>query len=267
MRILIRTSKNAIWSRRLASFALAVIVVAIPLHIFDLISSDAFTISLAIGLGAAGLALLLGILAYIRLWFTGDRGWRPASFGVALGLACLAPAAYAGYLAMNYPSTADVSTALLSPPALIMARGSDVQIDPESILVSYPNLLTRFYQIPPSVLHELALTLARDRGWQIISSEAPEAEDRGGTLNAIRRSLLGWSNEIALRISPGPIGALIDLRAASLSPTPHDLGDNGRAIEGFLRALDLSVTEYVQRNMAFVDDDSHSIVVQGLDED
>lgn len=243
------------------------LIVAIPLHIFDLIPSDAFAISLALGLGAAGLALLLGILAYVVLWFTGDRGWRPASFGVALGLICLAPAAYAGYLAVSYPSTADISTALLSPPDLIMARGSDVEIDPESILVSYPNLLTRFYQIPPSVLHQLALTLARQRGWQIISSTAPEAEDSGGTLNAIRRSLLGWSNEIALRISPGPVGALIDLRAASLYPTPHDLGDNGRSIEGFLRALDLSVTEYVQRNMAFIDDDSHSVVVEGLDEE
>src|SRR5690606_33051904 len=115
--------------------------------------------------------------------FTGDRGWRPASFGVAFGLICLAPAAYAGYLAIAYPSTADVSTALVSPPELIMAHGSEVEIDPELILVSYPNLITRFYQIPPQVLHELAETLARQQGWQVLSSTAPENEESGGTLN------------------------------------------------------------------------------------
>lgn len=266
MRILIRTSKSAIWSRRLASFALALLLVATPLHIFDLIPSDAFAISLALGLGAAALALGLGIFAYVRLWFTGDKGWRPASFGVAFGLICLAPAAFAGYLAVSYPSTSDVSTALLSPPELIMAAGTPMEIDPESVLISYPNLITRFYQIPTSVLHELAQSLARQRGWQIISSSAPQGDESGGSLNAIRRSLLGWSNEIALRISPGPMGALIDLRAASLFPTPHDLGDNGRAIEGFLRALDGSVTEYIQRNMAFIEDDTPSAVVEGLDE-
>ncbi len=266
MRILIRTSKSALWSRRLASFALAILVVAIPLHIFDLIPSDAFTISLGIGLGAAALALLLGIWACIRLWFTGDRGWGPAIFGIAFGLICLAPAGFAGYLAMTYPSTADVSTALLSPPELIMARGSDVDIDPESILVSYPNLITRFYQIPPQVLYQLAEGLARQHGWQVIGTNPPSGDQGRGTLNAIRRSLLGWSNEIAFRVSPSPIGALIDLRAASLYPTRHDLGDNGRAIEDFLRALDQTVTEYVQRNMAFIEDGSQNVVVEGLDE-
>jgi hypothetical protein len=267
LRILIRTSKSAIWSRRLASFALAVLVIAVPLHIFDFIPSDAFAISLALGLGAAAMALLLGLFAYVFLWFTGDKGWRPASFGVAFGLVCLAPAAYAGYLAASYPSTVDVSTALLSPPDLIIAVGAEVEIDPESILESYPNLITRFYQIPPQVLHDLVQTLARQRGWQVISSTAPESASSGGTLNAIRRSLLGWSNEIALRISPSPIGALIDLRAASLYPTWHDLGDNGRAIEGFLRALDLSVTEYVQRNMAFVEEEAPDVIIEWPDEE
>lgn len=266
MRILVRTSKSAIWSRRIVSFALAVLIVATPLHILDLISSDVFGISLAIGFGAAAIAFLLGILAYIRLWFTGDRGWRPASFGVGFGLVCLAPLAVAAYLVATYPSTADVSTALVSPPQLIMAQAEGGEIDPELILVSYPNLITRFYQIPPQVLFTLAETLARQSGWQVISALAPQNAESGGTLNAIRRSLLGWSNEIAFRVSPGPIGALIDLRAASLYPTPHDLGENGRAIEDFLRALDQSVTEYIQTNLAFIEDDSHDIVVEGLDE-
>ncbi len=240
---------------------------SVPLHIFDLVASNVFEISLAIGFSAALLALLLGILAYVRLWFTGDRGWRPASLGVALGLVCLTPAAYAGYLAFTLPSTADVSTALLSPPDLIMARGATAEIDPELILVSYPNLITRFYQIPTTVLFELAEKQARQRGWQVIGSMAPEAEGEGGSLNALRRSLLGWSNEMAMRVAPGPVGALIDLRAASLHATPHDLGDNGRAIEGFLRALDQSVTEYIQRNMAFTDDDAQETVVEGLEGD
>ncbi|WP_116653010.1 DUF1499 domain-containing protein [Pelagibacterium sediminicola] len=246
---------------------MAVLVVATPLHIFDLIATDVFGISLAIGFGTAALALLLGLFAYVRLWFTGDRGWRPASFGVAFGLICLLPVAAAGYLAVTYPATTDISTALASPPDLIMARAQGTEIDPELILVSYPNLITRFYQIPSPVLFDLAQTLARRSGWQVISALSPADEESGGTLNAIRRSLLGWSTEIAFRVSPGPIGALIDLRAASLFATPHDLGENGRAIEDFLRALDQSVTEYIQANLAAMEEDTELVTVEGLEGD
>ena len=249
MRILVRTSKLAIWARRLALFSAAVIIISTGLHFFEQIDANVYEISLVIGSACAAAAFLTGIAAYIRLWFTGDRGWGPASVGFALGLACLTPAGVTGALAEIYPSTADVSTAFSDPPHLLRARPNHPEIDPETVLATFPNLITRIYQTPPEILFSLGKNLASANGWRLIAATPPSA-NAPGTLNAIRRSRLGFENEIAFRVSPNPIGALIDLRAASLVPVAHDLGDNGRAIEGFLLALDDSVSAYIRDNMA-----------------
>lgn len=249
MRILVRTSKLAIWARRLALFAAALIVISTGLHVIGQVASDVFEISLIIGTLCAAAAFLVGLAAYIRLWFTGDRGWGPATVGFALGLLCLAPAAVTAVLAELYPSTADVTTALSNPPQLRMANPGQSQVDPETVLISFPNLITRIYRIPPQTLFSLGEALAGANGWEVIASTPPTAE-QAGEFNALRRSLLGFENEIAFRVVPNPIGALIDLRAASVDPVLHDLGDNGRAIESFLLALDDAVSVHIQNNMA-----------------
>ncbi|WP_417580213.1 DUF1499 domain-containing protein [Pelagibacterium sp.] len=254
MRILVRTSKLAIWARRLALFAGALIVISMGLHFFGQITPDVFGISLIIGTVCAALALLTGITAYIGLWFSGDRGWGPATLGFGLGLVCLVPAGVAFALSEIYPSTADVTTALFDPPQLVEARPIETDIDPETILANFPNLITRIYQIPPEMLFTLGQSLARSNGWEIIAS-TPPTQTSVGQLNAIRYSLLGFENEIAFRVSPNPIGALIDLRAASLNQVYHDLGDNGRAIEDFLLALDDRVSTYIRNNMAQTETD------------
>lgn len=252
MRIIVHTSKLAIWARRFALFAAALILISAALHFFGQIASDVFEISLVIGSICAAVAFLAGIAAYIRLWFTGDRGWGPATIGFVLGLLGLMPAAAAAVLAEIYPSTADVTTASANPPQLRMAHPDQSRIDPETVLASFPNLITRIYRIPPETLFSLGEALARANGWQILSATPPTDGERG-ELNALRLSLLGFENEIAFRVVPNPIGALIDLRAASIRPVTHDLGDNGRAIESFLLALDGSVSAYIQRNMAETD--------------
>lgn len=249
MRILVRTSRLAIWARRLALFSAALILISTGLHFFGQIAADVFQISLLIGTVFAAAAFLIAIAAYVVLWFTGDRGWGPSSVGFFLGLVCLAPAGVAFAMSEIYPSTADVTTALTDPPQLLEAQPNHPDIDSETVLASFPNLITRAYQIPPEVLFGIGQSLVRANDWEILASTEP-SQTSTGQLNALRRSLLGFGNEIAFRVSPNPIGALIDLRAASLAPVYHDLGDNGRAIEAFLLALDDRVSTYIQDNMA-----------------
>lgn len=254
MRVLIRTSKLAIWARRLASFAAALIVISTGLHMFGQIGSDVFEISLVIGTGFALGAFVAGLIAWARLWFSGDKGWGPASIGVVVGMLCLGPAATTLAMTELYISTADVSTAFADPPPLLMARPNHPEIDPETVLASFPNLITRIYQIPPSALFSLGRELVEASGWDIVGIQPP-GDAQAGAVNAIRRSLFGFENEIAFRVSPNPIGALIDLRAASMVPVRHDLGDNGREIERFLIALDDMVSRYIQNTMALIEPD------------
>ncbi|RDE10549.1 DUF1499 domain-containing protein [Pelagibacterium lacus] len=255
MRILVRTSRLAIWGRRLALFGFAVLLVSTGLHMFGQIASPVFEIALVIGTAIGALAFALGVAAYVTLWVSGDKGWGPASVGVFLGLVCLGPALAALAFARLYPSSADVTTAVDDPPRLVMAAPDAPQIDPESILQSFPNLITRIYQIPPEALFVLAQDLLRANGWTVLGIAEPSQVDNRVTVNALRRSLLGWENEIAFRVAASPMGAQIDLRSASLGPVYHDLGDNGRAIEAFLLALDDRVNAYIRDNLAMADDE------------
>ncbi|SDG38851.1 DUF1499 domain-containing protein [Pelagibacterium luteolum] len=267
MRILVRTSKLAIWSRRLALFAAALIFISGALHVFAQIASIAFETTLIIGSLIATLALVFAIAAYVRLWITGDKGWAPATAGFLVSLLCLTPAMLAATLSVIYPSTADVTTAFDDAPALLQATPNHPEIDAETVLQSFPNLITRIYQIPPEALFVLAQDLVRANEWTVLEITEPTQTDGRASLNALRRSLLGFENEIVFRISASPIGAQIDLRAASLEPVPHDLGDNGRAIEGFLLALDDRVSVYIQDNLATTTEDQPPEVIDGVPSD
>jgi hypothetical protein len=255
MRILVRTSKAAIWARRLATFSLATLVVSIALHMMGQLATDIFETILAIATAIAALGVFLALCAYVKLWISGDRGWGPATFGLLVGGLCLTPAIAVAVLVSNYPSTVDVTTALVSPPELVAAEPAPSLIDPESVLETFPNLITRIYQVPPDILFGMVESEVRNRGWEIVRTRAPQTATGEGVLNARQRSLLGLESEFAMRISPGPLGALIDLRATAFGPVRHDLGENGRAIESFLLALDNTVTVYQQNNLAAEDDE------------
>ena len=78
MRILIRTSKWAIWARRFGALALPLAGLPVLLHREQWITSDNFQIIEAVALSLAAIATLAGLIAIARLWVTGDQGWGRA---------------------------------------------------------------------------------------------------------------------------------------------------------------------------------------------
>ncbi|WP_127144677.1 DUF1499 domain-containing protein [Pelagibacterium montanilacus] len=250
MRIPIRTSRLAKWSRRLASFAFPVLVLATILHLLGGIDTDAYEICLIITSALALAAVLLAIAAYIRLWYTGDRGWGAASVGLFAGAIALAPAGYSAAMVAIYPSTADITTNVLNPPELVLATGHerDIFADTDDMIEHFPDLLSRTYQIPPESLYEMALGEGARRGWDVAREVSP-GEEQPGQINFERRTALGWPNEVAIRVGPSDLGSRMDLRAASIRSLLHDLGDNGRTLEAFLVGLDETATTYLQENV------------------
>src|SRR5690606_25345305 len=115
MRILIRTSKWAIWSRRFGSLAVPLAVIPVFLHREQLIQSSEFAVIEAIAFGVAVLAVVLALGAYIRLWITGDQGWSKATWGLVFGLICVLPIAYLIGEAARYPVLNEVSTDFNDP--------------------------------------------------------------------------------------------------------------------------------------------------------
>lgn len=242
MRILIRTSKWAIWARRLGSFALPVAVIPVWLHRERIISSDDFHVIELVAGGFALLALILAFGAFARLWVTGDQGWSRAATGLFFSLLCLAPLALVFYLAVRYPAVTDVSTDYGDMPALVSVVGKvTTPAQRAEIEAAFPNARTRTYPIAAEQMFGIVEQLAAANGWELRARRAPTGPLAEGDLNLIATTLLGWRDEVVVRVLGTTAGSTVDMRSAAAHGW-SDLGENGRRIEQFLLALDQRIT-------------------------
>lgn len=243
MRILIRTSKSAIWSRRFGSLALPLMVLPVLLHRERLISSADFMIVEAVAMAVAALALVLAVTAFARLWVTGDQGWGKATLGLLFSLICLVPLAVYVWQASNYPAATDITTDFARPPGLVSQGPAQpsAAIDRAAVESAFPNARTRTYPVEASRLFALLNQLVQDRDWEVRTRREPLTPLAEGQINAIATTLLGWRDEVAIRIEGTPEGSVVAMRSAALHGG-HDLGSNGRRIEAFLAALDERIT-------------------------
>ena len=243
MRILIRTSKWAIWSRRIGALALPLAVIPVLLHREHIITSENFIAIETVALVLAALAVAMALVAFARLWFTGDQGWGKATLALIFGLLCLAPAAWFGWLALHDPDSPDVSTDFANPPPLVSFVESRF-IGPEErqkIEAAFPNARSRSYPIAAPQMFDVAASLVEDRGWDVRARRSPQTALDAGQLNAVVTTLLGFRQEVAIRVAGGNDGATVAMRSASLSGFP-DFGENGQRVEAFLLDLDNQVT-------------------------
>jgi len=243
MRILIRTSKWAIWARRFGSLALPLTIIPVLLHREQLITSADFVVIEAVAAGVAALAVFLALGAFGRLWITGDQGWSKAGWGLFFGIVCLLPFAYLGYEAMRYPMVNEVTTDIADPLPLV----SPVRVAPTSAVLraeidaTFPNVQTRSYPVDATEMFAIVDGLVEARGWDVRTRRAPPTALDIGQINAIAVTLFGWRDEVAIRVAGTAQGSVIDMRSVPLGGF-HDFGENGKRIEEFLVALDQKIT-------------------------
>ncbi|HVY50341.1 MAG TPA: DUF1499 domain-containing protein [Devosia sp.] len=247
MRILVRTSKWAIWARRVGALALPLAYIPVLLHRARFITSDNFIVIEAVALALALLAVLMALVAFGRLWFTGDQGWWRASLAFIFGVLCLLPAAYFGYLAWRQPDSPDVSTDYANPLPLVSAVDQAFMTPAERarIETEFPNARSRNYPITAPDMFDAVAALVDDRDWDVRSSRRPTGPLDSGQINAIVTTLLGFRQEVVIRVTGAADGATVAMRSASLSKVP-DFGENGTRIETFLLDLDNQVTQMLR---------------------
>ncbi|MEQ1768784.1 MAG: DUF1499 domain-containing protein [Devosia sp.] len=243
MRILVRTSKWAVWSRRIGALALPLAIIPVFLHRSHYIPSETFVVIEAVALALAAMAAFAGLVAIVRLWFTGDRGWGRAVFGFLFGAICLAPAAWLAFEAIRLPATPDVSTDFNNPPSLVsFVPARFLSADERTrIEEAFPNARSRTYPIAVADMYPIVENLMISRGWDIRTRTLPVNAFDAGQINAIATTLLGWRQEVVLRITGSADGSTIAMRSASLSDF-HDFAENGHRVEAFLLELDSLVT-------------------------
>lgn len=257
MRILVRTSKWAIWSRRLGSFGLPIMLVPILMHRAGGIDTNSFEIVEGLAFLVAALALLSGLIAVIRIWFTGDLGWGLALTGLLLGFVCLLPLGYFAYAWRAWPMADDVTTDTAAPPALISAMPAAYALpdNPARLAAAFPGVRDRTYPVGARRVYDIADQLVGEQGWTVLQQQAPDIDQPEGDINALATTLLGFRDEVAIRLTALQDGSTrVSMRSASLAPL-HEPGANGQRVETFLAALDDRISQLQQDQSAGAEGD------------
>jgi len=242
-----RASRAAVWSARLAKFALPVLAITALGHRFDLVDTPSALVLLAACWLGALVSLIFGLSALRPIWRLGLAGTRRALTGILVSVPILAVPAYFLPLLIYNPRLTDVSTDLLDPPALEAAAAlRPVDANPITRpgvtamrlqLAAYPQLRPLRVGVSIEDAFNAARAAVRDRGWRIVA-ERPPSEDGGpARIEAEARTLLmAFKDDVVIRIRQEGGGTRIDIRSASRYGA-HDLGTNARRIQAFLFAL------------------------------
>ena len=241
-------SKLAVWSGRLGWFALAVAVLSVVVVRSGVLEIGPALATFAAALVFAALAILLAFAAFVSIWRQGRPGLGRAILGLFLGLALLAYPAFLGYRAWKLPAIYDVTTDTSNPPrfdALADARPPGLNTYHAAFAAlqraAYPNIGPLQYDAPPKLVFDLTLGLINKRKWRIAEARPPGAGRRDAVIEAATRSLImGFPDDVVIRITPLGAGSRVDVRSASRHPWP-DLGANASRVQGLLDDIDDAV--------------------------
>ncbi len=256
-------SRLAVWSLRLALFSLAATFVAIII-----VRSGALDVVPALSTLAG--ALLLGVVAIVLafgagivIWREGCGGVRQALLAVLIGGALIAYPAYLGVQAYQLPSIYDVTTDPIDPPQFdTIARLRPRDANPvtyeglyaaELQHAAYSDIEPEDTSATPQEAYAAALKVIAKRRWRIVDQRPPQqpaamrvAEARqpqdqaasDGIIEAVARSMiLGFREDVVVRIRASSDGTRIDVRSASRYGR-NDLGSNAARVRDLIASID-----------------------------
>jgi uncharacterized protein (DUF1499 family) len=243
-------SRIAVWSSRLGLFAFAVAALSIIIVRSGLLEIVPALATFAAALVFAGLAILFAFAAFVVIWQQGLPGLGRALLGLFLGLALLAYPAYLGTRALRLPAISDITTDMATPPrfdvlARLRPRGRTDYPGPAVAALqrtAYPDVAPLELDVPTKVAYDAALALVTKRKWYIGDARAPTLGRRDGVIEAVARTpIMGFRDDVVIRIIPLGQGTRIDMRSASRFGN-HDLGANASRIRSLLEDIDDTVS-------------------------
>ncbi|MDC7789701.1 DUF1499 domain-containing protein [Rhodoplanes sp. TEM] len=241
-------SRFAAWSRRLALFSLAVVLLAIVIARADLLDTLPVLATLGAGLALAVLGILAAFVAFGVIWQSGARGFGHAVTGLAIGAALIAYPSYLGWKATKLPMIADITTDAIDPPRFeVVARLRSRQANPvlyaglyaaEQQRGAYPDIEPLMVAVTPEAAYEATMALVTKRKWRVINARQPQAGRRDGYIEAVAVTpIMAFRDDVAIRIRPVGAGTRIDMRSASRYGR-LDFGVNAARIRSLLEDID-----------------------------
>lgn len=237
-------SRLAAWSGRLALFALVAVLLSVIVVRGDLLEIRPALAMFAGALVLAGLAILLSLGAAVVIWRQGLSGIGRATLGFFLGFALLAYPAYLGVRAYRLPAIHDITTDTAKPPrfdviARLRPRGTNEYAPGNAAIqrAAYPDIMPLQVLQPPGPAYEAAMSVIKKHKWVVVDARAP-AGRREGSIEAVTRTLImGFRDDLVIRVAPFGTGAQIDIRSASRLPW-HDFGGNASRVRQLLEEID-----------------------------
>jgi uncharacterized protein (DUF1499 family) len=240
-------TKFATWSRRLALFSAALILIALVLHRLGRVETPLGIGLVLTGFLGAGLALVSGLIASVVIWRKGVPGAWSAAAGIAVSLAIFAwPASIVPFYLRTAPLS-DVTTDTEHPPeyaalardrsraanSVVYRGGATAEIQERY----YPEIKPMILERPAEEVFESVGEAARRLKWRIVSEEPPQEDGTAGHLEAEDRTLiLGFIDDVIVRVESDGGTTRVDVRSLSRYGS-HDFGRNASRIKEFYTEL------------------------------
>jgi uncharacterized protein (DUF1499 family) len=237
-------SSLATWTRNLAVFSVVAVLVSIIIVRFGFLEMKPALATFFGALACAGLSILVGFAAFVAIWQNGTRGMSRILLAFLIDALVLA---YPAYLALQYrklPPIHDITTDPIDPPrfeALARLRtgeGTNTAVyaglySAELQRKAYPDIEPVDIQIPVQRAYEIALQLVHKRKWLVIDERPPQPPLRPGRIEAVARTpIMGFREDVAIRIAPDGDDSRVDIRSASRY-FESDLGSNAARVSKF----------------------------------
>lgn len=245
-------SALASWARRLAVFSLVATIVSVIVVRFGFLDFKPALTTFFGALACAGLSIVIGLAAFAAIWQNGSRGMSRVLLAFLIDAAILAYPAYLAYQYRKLPAIHDITTDPIDPPrfeALARLRAGDGAnpavyaglYSAEQQRTAYPDIEPVNLDVPVQKAYEIALQVVNRRKWLVIDERAPQLPQRIGRIEAVARTpIMGFREDVSIRIMPDGDGARVDVRSSSRY-FEHDLGTNAARITKFAEDVNEAV--------------------------
>ena len=241
-----RVPGSARWTSRLALFSVGVLLVTIFLHrVFSMPTPTAIYLAGA-AYAVAAAAVATGLFAASRIWVEGSAGTARVVVGLIVGIAMLVSPVVLWLSFDRLPAINDVTTDPATPPqfvklASVRGPGANKTTYPgarfaKAQAAAYPDLQPLMIERSSEETFEVVAEALRRLKFTIVREDPPEGASPG-TIEAVERTLvLGFYDDVAVRVSGDARSARVDLRSASRFGR-HDLGRNAERMRRIMREI------------------------------
>ena len=242
-------SRLAIWARRFATFSLPVALLAVVIARSGVLEIVPVLATFAASLAMAAIAILLALASLVGIWRHGSEGLGAALTAILISVALLANPSYLVAKAARLPEISDITTDPIDPPryeriAQLRARNANPVAyaglyAAQQQKAAYPDVAPLDTDASAQAAYEAAKAAIAKRHWQVVNDRPPTPPQPGrpardGYIEAVARTfIMGFRDDVAVRIRAAGDGARVDVRSSSRYGR-HDFGVNAARVRALL---------------------------------